>query len=93
MHTFNKDGTNMLNLLKENFAEDISPQSDGTIRMINDDFVFHFEDSTATGAQLIKGISINVTNVDESMRFWQKIGFIKETDNSLTCAGHSIFSL
>ena len=83
----------MFDLLKEKFAEDIVPQNDGTIRMINDDFVFHFEDSTASGAQLIKGISINVTNVEESMRFWQKIGLVKESENSLTCAGHSIFSL
>ena len=49
MHTFNKEGTNMLNLLKESFADDISTQNDGTLRMINDDFVFSFEDSTATG--------------------------------------------
>jgi len=42
---------------------------------------------------LVKGISTNVTNLEESMRFWQKVGFTKETDNSLVAAGHNIFSL
>ena len=76
LHRFNKDGENMEEKLLNEFAEAKDCKGDdSTYRLVDNDFVLRFVDSTAPSEQLIKGLVLNVTDLEESNRFYKKIGF------------------
>ena len=76
LHRFNKDGENMEEKLLNEFAEAKDCKGDdSTYRLVDNDFVLRFADSTAPSEQLIKGLVLNVTDLEESNRFYKKIGF------------------
>jgi len=47
-----------------------SKGDDGIYRLINDDFVFKFVDEQAKNEQLIKGLTLNTTNLDETNEYY-----------------------
>jgi len=59
------------------------------MRLVNDDFVFKFENSKATNAQLVKGVCLNSLDVNETTKFYQKVGFTLNSDQGfLYCKGY-----
>lgn len=56
------------------------------MRLVNDDFIFKFENSKATSAQLVKGLCLNSLDVEATSRFYQKVGFtLNREHNYLYC--------
>jgi len=45
---------------------------------LKNDFLFKFVDAKAPGVQLIEGLTLNCTDIEETSRFWQKIGLQKD---------------
>ena len=66
----------------------------GVYSLINEDFLFKFADDKAPNTQLIQGVTLNVTSLEDTMKFYQKVGMTKSTDNSLECQSYeSVFKL
>lgn len=72
---------------------DYKPQDNKEYSLINDDFQIKFEDSQATSVQCIKGVALNVTNLEESVGFYEKVGLTKTSDNTLVCPSYDFFTL
>jgi hypothetical protein len=70
-----------------------SKDENGVYRLINDDFLIKFDDTQADSVQVIKGVGLNVTNLENSMSFWQMVGLDKVNDESLKCPDFDFFTL
>lgn len=92
LHRYNQEGVDMKEkLVKEFLGEsEYTWKADEVLKMVNNDYLFKFEDTKASSNQLFKGIVLNVVDVEEAFIFYQKIGFIKENEY-LVCSGYDIF--
>jgi len=69
-------------------------QETGIYHLLNDDFMFKFIDAKAPSTQLIEGLTLNCTNLDENLRFWSKLGLKKDADAAnFTFDGFDYFRL
>ena len=94
MHKRNANGDDMEAKMLEAFPEASESKVDGVYRLINDDLLFRFVDSQATGAQLIRGVELNTANLAAATDYWMRIGLTQKEDGALTCANYeSIFEL
>lgn len=82
LHKYNEKGEDMEAVVQKMFP-DCAKDADGVYRLINDDFLFKFEDTKADSVQVVKGLCLNVTNLELSMNFYQKVGMKKVGDSSL----------
>lgn len=46
--------------------------------MLKSDFLFKFIDSKAPGVQLVEGLTLNCIDIEETSRFWKKVGLKKD---------------
>ena len=75
LHKYNSEFMDMEHKLRAQFEGAQSAQGDdGVYRLINNDFLLKFEDSTAKNEQLVKGIVLNCTNLKESIAYYKSIG-------------------
>ena len=76
LHQKDKDGANVEEKLLAALPEAQACKDElGIYKLINDDLVFKFvEGSQATGAQLIAGVELNVTDLDLSCNYYTKLG-------------------
>lgn len=96
LHKFNKDGVDMEEKMLSEFegANESLNSDTGVYHLLKNDFMFKFTNSTSPGTQLIDGLTLNCTNIDESSRFWQKVG-LKKDENSpkFSFEGYDYFNL
>ena len=93
MHKFNSAGEDMEAVVNK-LHPDASKSADGVFKLINDDFVLKFEDSKAeAGAQLVKGLELNVTDKEASLAFYEKVGMTKSDNGALTCKNFPYFTM
>lgn len=62
-HQKNQSGEDLEAKVNELFP-DVKKDENGVYKLINDDFLIKFDESQATSSQCIKGVCLNVTNLD-----------------------------
>jgi len=94
-HKFNKNGEDMeKKLLKSEFCQGLDCQEGEVMRLVNDDFLFKFENSNASSNQLVKGLTLNSTDVTKTTEFYQTVGFtLSQASDYLYCEGYDYFRL
>ena len=68
------------------------PEGSTHYNMINGDFLLTFLDSKASSRQLVEGLTLNCKDMEESFRFWQKVGLTR-TGEHLHSPAHPYFKL
>lgn len=69
----NKDGVNMEEKLQQMFPESKADEQ-GIYSIINDDMRIQFADMPNKTESLMYSMVLNVTDVEESVRYWSKVG-------------------
>ena len=82
LHKYDQDGVDMETKMLSSFpaAKESYCPTDKVYRLVNDDLLLRFDDSRAMGAQLIKGVEINTTNLAQATAYWRKIGLVDTID-------------
>lgn len=84
LYKFNQEDVDMEEKMLSDFegAKESFNKATGVYHLINNDFMFKFVDRKAPGTQLIEGLTLNCTDLEENCRFWQKLGLKRNEPNA-----------